>query len=75
MDPLLFSVYNLYMDGLSDKLNILEAGCYIGNICLNHIMFADDICCICPSVKGVQKLIKLCEEYAITHDPRWRKHF
>ena len=31
-------------------------------------MFADDISCICPSVKGLQNLFKFCEEYAFTHN-------
>ena len=28
---------------------------------INHLMYADDICLICPSVKGLQKLIYICE--------------
>ena len=35
-------------------------------------MFAYDICCICPSVKGLQKLMKLCEGHAFTHDQGWK---
>lgn len=65
LSPLLFSVY---MDGLSDELNCMNIGCYAGNFCINHIMFADDLCCICPSIKGLQKLVNVCENYACRHD-------
>jgi len=28
---------------LSNELNNIKAGCYIGEVLLNHLMFADDI--------------------------------
>ena len=44
LSPYLFSVY---MDGLSDMLNNTDAGCCIGNLTLNRLMYADDLCCEC----------------------------
>ena len=44
--PKLFSVY---IDHLSDKLVKCKAGCYINNLCMNHVMYADDICLMAPS--------------------------
>ena len=41
LSPYLFAVY---LDDLSTELNNLKAGCYIGVVLLNHLMFADDIC-------------------------------
>ena len=35
---------------------------------VNQILFADDLCCICPSVHGLQNLLSTCEEYAAFHD-------
>ena len=64
LSPYLFSVY---MDDLSQKLNKVTAGCFIGNKCLNHIMFADDICVFSPSLLGVQDLLNVCFEYAKSH--------
>ena len=46
--PYLFAVY---LDVLSNELNNIKAGCYIGEVLLNHLMFADDICVFCPSVR------------------------
>lgn len=65
LSPYFFAVY---MDDLSNALNKVEAGCYIGNLRFNHLMFADDICCICPSVRGLQKILDVCELYACSHD-------
>jgi len=31
--------------------NNIKAACYIGEVLLNHLMFADDICVFCPSVR------------------------
>ena len=36
--------------------------------CLNNIWYVDDICCIAPSCKGLQKLLDVCYEYAQSHD-------
>ena len=38
--PKLFSVY---IDDLSDKLVKCQVGCYINNLCMNHVMYADDL--------------------------------
>ena len=65
LSPLLFAIY---MNELSLVLNKLNIGCFIGNRCLNNIMYADDICCLAPSFKGLQKLLDICCDYANRHD-------
>ena len=64
--PYLFAVY---LDDLSIELNNIKVGFYIGEALLNHLMFADDICVFCPSVRGVQNinLIDVCQAYAESH--------
>jgi len=47
LSPHLFAVY---LDVLSNKINNIKTGCYIGEVLLNHLMSADDICVVCPSV-------------------------
>jgi len=37
-------------------------------MCLNNIMYADDICCFAPSRKGLQTLFNTCSEYANSYD-------
>ena len=65
MSPLLFS---LYMNQLSFALNSLDIGCMIGSSCMNNLIYADDICCLAPSLKGLQKLVNKCCMYADDHN-------
>ena len=55
------------MDDLSRKLNSIQSGCFVGSSLLNHLMFADNLCVFSPSVKGLQKLINVCKEYAVNN--------
>jgi len=61
--PYLFAVY---LDDLSNELNNIKAGCCIGEI-LNRLMFADDICVFCPSVRWLQRILDVCQAYAKPH--------
>ena len=56
------------MDDLFLALNNQAVGCYLDNTKVNHILFADDLCCICPSVRGLQNLLSISEEYVASHD-------
>ena len=65
LSPILF---NIYMDDLSVSLVKSNAGCYINKTCSSHLMYADDICLLAPSAKGLQKLIDICESYSVDND-------
>jgi len=54
LSPYLFAVY---LDDLSNEVNTIKAGCYIGEVLLNHLMFADDISGFCPSVRWLQRIL------------------
>jgi len=43
-------LFTLYLDDLSTEINDIKAGCYIGEVLLNHLIFADYICVFCPWV-------------------------
>jgi len=45
----------------------IKAGCYIGEVLLNHLMFADDISLFCPSVRWLQEKLDVCQAYAELH--------
>ena len=64
LSPYLFA---LYLDDLFTELNNIKAGCYIGEVLLNHLMFADDICVFSPSVRGLQSIIDVFQAYAESH--------
>ena len=61
LSPYLFAVY---IEQLSKDLNRVPAGCYIGNTLVNHIIYADDICCFSPSVAGLQDLLSVCDSFS-----------
>ena len=64
LSPILF---NVYMDDLSVSLNSSNIGERIGNIFLNHLCYADDLCLVSLSSAGMQKLLGICSKYAIDH--------
>ena len=64
LSPLLFSVY---IDELLEKLGKSGIGCHMGPYFVGALGYADDIILLCPSVVGLNKMIRICEEYAEKH--------
>ena len=64
LSPYLFF---LYVDDLTYNLNTAKAGGYVGNYCLNHIMFADDISLFSPSLVCLQDLLNTYSNYTQSH--------
>ena len=62
LSPKLFSVY---IDDLSDKLVKCKGGCYIDNMCMNNVMYTDDICLMAPSPAALQELIDICYDFSV----------
>jgi len=60
-------LFAVYSDDLSNELNNIKAGCYIGKVLLNHLMFADDVCVLCPSVRWLQRILGVCQAYVESH--------
>jgi len=60
-------LFAVYLDDLSNELNNIKAGCYIGEALLNHLMFADDLCVFCPRVRWLQRILDVCQAYAQSH--------
>ena len=65
LSPKLFS---MYVDDLSNKLIDSKIGCHIDNHCMNHVMYADDICIMAPSAVALQELLNICHEYGLNND-------
>ena len=59
ISPILF---NVYMDDLSCELNRSNIGGRIGGEIVNHLSYADDLCLICLSSAGMQKLLNVCSK-------------
>lgn len=61
LSPVLFSVY---LDVLLLNLEKHGIGCRIGNYYYGALAYADDITLICPSLKGLQKMVDICEDFS-----------
>ena len=46
--------FAIYVDNLSQNLAMCNSRCYIDDQCMNHVMYADDICLLAPSAIGLQ---------------------
>ena len=64
-------LFNIYMDELSNKLNVCKTGCLIGSMLINHLMYADDLVIFCPCSAGMQSLLKICSEYGFEFDIKY----
>jgi hypothetical protein len=61
-------IFAIYVDQLSVRLIESKVGCFIDNVCFNHLFYADDLCLLAPSAIALQKLINICNIYGIEHD-------
>ena len=60
-------LFNAYTDELSECLNLCGVGChYLGST--NHLYYADDMVLMSPTPQGLQKMLNICEQYALSHD-------
>ena len=45
-----------------------KSGCYINEQCINHVMYADNICFLAPSAIGLQVMFDMCFDFSIRND-------
>ncbi|XP_073941066.1 uncharacterized protein [Choristoneura fumiferana] len=55
------------MDALIVSLSSKHVGCYVDGVCVNNLSYADDIAPLSASVCGLERLLRVCEEYALSH--------
>lgn len=60
-------LFNLYVNDLIGELRSARLGCHLGNVCVNNLSYADDMVLLSPSIKGLRKLLLICEQYAVAH--------
>ena len=61
-------LYNVYTDQLSATLRGKAIGCFIHDLCINSLSYADDMVLLAPTLESLQTLINVCQEYATDHD-------
>ncbi len=60
VSPLMFTVY---VDELIKELQSAGIGCYVGHEYVGCVSYADDMNLLCPSIKGLQQMIEICERF------------
>ena len=60
-------LFNAYMNDLSTELNALTTGCMFNDVMYNHLLYADDMVLIAPSIAALQKLLDKCSIFALNH--------
>ena len=65
MSPILFGIY---IDELLSELKQKGTGCQVGHYFCGAFGYADDIVLLCPTITGLKKMIKICENYAKEHN-------
>ena len=52
-------------------LNKCDTLCVIGNANINHLMYADDLVILSPSLSGLSELMQVCGSYGMNHDIKY----
>ena len=63
-------MYCLYVDELISILKLSGIGCYLRSIFAAALLYADDMAVLAPSLRGLQKLLLLCQGYCSEWDIR-----
>lgn len=64
-------LYCVYTNDLFVTLRKLKIGCFIGDTFVGAVGYADDLFLLAPSLDGLQEMLKVCENYAAKHNPRF----
>ena len=68
LSPVIFA---LYVDDLANSLCLSKLGCYVGEMYMGCIMYADDIILLSASLNMLQRMIKICETEAYYLDMKF----
>ena len=60
-------LYNIYVDDLVYILKSSGVGCHVADTFAAALFYADDICILSPSLKGLQRLLDLCSAFCGTY--------
>ena len=61
ISPVLFCVY---VDGLLKLMSDEKVGCYVCDVFVGALTYADDIVLLAPTARAMRKLLSLCDEFA-----------
>ena len=56
------------MDSLVARFRNCGAGCQFGMQYIGVLTYADDIVLLCPSVRGLNRMLNVCHDFAVQHN-------
>ena len=62
------SLFSVYMDNLLSCVRKSGVGCHVGGVFAGAVWYADDLLLLAPSRSEMQKMLKICEEYAMENN-------
>ena len=60
--------YSIYVDELIAIIQRSNKGCYVKNVFMAALFYADDMALLSPSIKGLCHLLQMCDEYCLKWD-------
>ena len=57
------AIFAIYMDEILANLRKLGVGCYIGEVFMGAMGYADDLVLLAPSRTAMQMMLQACEEF------------
>ena len=61
-------LYNVFICDLSILLSQCKVGCFYNDVCMNHLLYADDSVLLAPSPNALQKLLNVCDKFATENE-------
>ena len=61
-------LYSIYVDDLLLRLESTGKGCHLHKVFAAALFYADDMAIMAPSIKGLEYLLSICEEYCAEWD-------
>ena len=61
-------LFTMYIDSLLIELKKSGYGCHINGTFMGALSYADDITLLCPSLKGLNKMLSICSSFAVKYD-------
>jgi len=62
LSPVLFCIY---MDSLLSKLKEAKHGCFIGDLYVGALAYADDLVLLAPSACAMRHMLSVCDQYSV----------
>jgi len=61
-------LFTIYMEPLSNELNKLNVGIHLGDLIINHLMYADDVLLLASNIADLNMLLQVTSKFGIDYE-------